>query len=137
MGGPTFNWEAYLNEIKNRNYTMYEDSSTDAIDTNFAVIGSAHILTKKEIDELSNNSNLRKIGIRYLYYYDSYYRNSSWPISRRLYTINYLGKKTSSYSNAVGLRPVVKLKATVQATANEGQTTHDTLETAWNLSLHE
>lgn len=135
-GQTNFNIKTELNEIVNRNYSMYEDCSTNAIDTSFAVENSAHVLTKAEIGALSTSSNLKKIGIRYFYYYDTNTDNGSWPVSTTLYVINSRGEK-NTYTGTVGMRPVLNLKAEVKAISNEGDTTHITQATAWNLSLEE
>lgn len=116
-----------------RNWTMYEDCSTDAVNTNYAVQGSAHCITTNEILSINQNSTLRAIGVEYIYYYKVYY-SSPFVFLGRIATNGY--NADSSLGN-IGIRPVVTIKANVKATANEGQTTHDTQETAWNLSLNE
>lgn len=52
-----------------RDWSMYEDSSIDDINTNYAVINSAHCITKQEILSVSQASTLRTIGVKYYYNY--------------------------------------------------------------------
>lgn len=116
-----------------RNWTMYEDCSTDAVNTNYAVQGSAHCVTKNEILNIDPKSTLRAIGVQYNYYYSIGY-GSPYVF---LKSINSIGDNKESSLGSVGIRPVVTIKSNVKAIVSEGQTTHDTPETAWNLSLNE
>lgn len=116
-----------------RDWTMYEDGSTDAVNTNYAVQGSAHCITTNEILEVNQTSTLRAIGVEYIYYYEI----SPGSPYYVLCAVNIYGSTGNRVLGNIGVRPVVTIKANVKATASEGQTTHDTPETAWNLSLNE
>ncbi|MCI8362822.1 MAG: hypothetical protein HFJ41_06885 [Clostridia bacterium] len=116
-----------------RNWTMYEDCSTDAVNTNYAEQGSAHCITTNEILGVNRNSTLRGIGVEYIYYYKVYYSSPFVFLGR----IDANGYNLSSSLGNIGIRPVVTIKANVKATANEGQATHITEDTAWILSLSE
>lgn len=52
-----------------RNWSMYEDCSTDSVNTNYAIQGSSHAVNTDEIMAINQNSTLRKIGVQYNYYY--------------------------------------------------------------------
>lgn len=116
-----------------RNWSMYEDCSTDAVNTNYAVQGSAHDVTTAEIMAINQNSTLRKIGVQYNYYY-VVKPGSPYYMLRSIY---FDGRDYETSLGSTGIRPVVTLKAKVKVTAAPGQTTHDTPETAWVLSLED
>lgn len=126
--------KASINIIgKYRDWTMYEDCSTDAINTNYAVQGSAHGITTSEILSIKKDNPLRAIGVQYNYYY----KVAAGSPYYFLRSIRADGTDGSSSLGSIGIRPVVTIKSEVKAIANEGQTMHDTQETAWNLSLNE
>lgn len=109
-------------------FSMFEDCSTDATEASFAVSGSAHCATKIELESAPN----------------SLYRlnESYWALDKigggALYRVEHSGIFNSSTTGSKnGVRIILTLKAEVKATATEGQTTHTTPETAWNLSLDE
>ncbi len=118
-----------------RDYSMYEDCSTDSVDTNFAIPGSATICSIDDINSISGSSNLRNLGNPYVYQPVSFRSTSS---DRFPLTINSTGSAAISGANWwQGVRPVITLKANIKVSTLEGQVTHDTPETAWILTLEE
>ena len=108
--------------INDRDWSMYEDKQ-------YCKSGMAHILTKEEIESIPQNNNLRKTGN--YYYLPNFYNDGG------LYYINNTGYMGGWTIHALGIRPVVTLKAEClyQNINNENTTTHDTQETAWNLVI--
>lgn len=116
-----------------RDFSMYEDCSTNSVNTNFSIEGSAHCVTDKEILAIGSTSDLRAIGVQYNYYYQISIGSPYWFLR----SIGPQGHDWDTSLENIGIRPVVTLKAEIQATAKEGDTTHDTVETAWQLRLDE
>lgn len=108
--------------INDRDWSMYEDKK-------YCKSGMAHILTKEEIESIPQNNSLRKTGN---YYYLPNYYNAGG-----LYYINNTGYMGGWSLHALGIRPVVTLKAEClfQNVNDENTTTHNTQETAWNLVI--
>lgn len=125
----------YINILKDNQYwKMFEDSTTNAIDTNYAIEGSARSVVLGDISWIGVNSNLRSIGIRYYYHYAI----TSNYVAAYLSGITSTGEEEGAIAwGGCGLRPSVALKSTVKVKSKPGQTTHDTPETAWILSLEE
>lgn len=122
--------ESGIEGLGTRNVSMYEDSSTNSVSTNFAVPNSAHWLTTAEFNSMDSTLQLDNIST---YYHYEIYNRVTW------YSVM-CGSATGTSGgggNTVGLRPVVTIKNNIKATAKEGQTTHNTPETAWQLTLLE
>lgn len=113
-----------------RDWSMYEDCSTDAVSTNYAIAGTARIFGVNDVKTLSQENNLRRINHSYWLDVNNY---GGPGLGQVLST----GKDGSTAYAAKGIRPIVTLKAEIKATAIDGQTTHTTPETAWKLSLDE
>lgn len=121
---------AGANLLKNlRDWSMYEDCSTDSVNTSYAVAGSAHCLTKSEMNIIATNNSIRNIGV--------YYWTSDVEGSNAVCFYTSKGLVTGGGNGSFGIRPVVMLKSTVKVEAQAGQTTHTTPATAWNLILEE
>ena len=108
--------------INDRDWSMYEDKQ-------YCKSGMAHILTKEEIESIPQNNNLRKTGN--YYYLPNFYNGGG------LYYINNTGYIGGWSIHALGIRPVVTLKAEClyQNVNDVNTTTHDTQDTAWNLVI--
>ena len=118
--------------LKYRDWSMYEDCSTNSVNTSYAVEGSAHCLTYQEAYDITKNENvttntLRAINTEY-YIFKSLEGGEGAPY------VTSTGKIGTHYGNK-RVRPVVTLKAEVKATANNADTTHTTFETAWKISM--
>ncbi len=113
-----------------RDWSMYEDCSTNAVSTNYAIAGTARIFGVNDLKTLSQENNLRRINHSYWLDVNNY---GGPGLGQVLST----GKDGYTAYAAKGIRPIVTLKANVKATATEGQATHTTPETAWKLSLDE
>lgn len=110
--------------MKKRNWSMYEDST-------LALEGSARIVSYDEIDTISSTDNLRVIGMGY------------WlPKAGIGFTSDCLGYIDESrsirgwISYNIGIRPVVSLKSNILATSISSGNSHNTLDTAWHLSIN-
>ena len=106
---------------------MYEDVSTNSVNTSYAVQGSGRCAGSSEINNIVGSSTLRKVGI-------NYWLPRADNNNYYLYYVSTSGSIGSTTGNAYGVRPVVTLKSSVFVYANEGDETHTTLETAWNLN---
>lgn len=114
-----------------RKYTMYEDCSTNSVDTEYAIESSAHSITQAEALGITpQTSTVRAIGVRYIYNYKT-------KVGSPYYLLQGIQQTggDGSVAYAVGMRPVVTLKSNIKVTAQEGQTTHTTPETAWILEI--
>lgn len=131
--------------LKARDWSMYEDCSTNSADSVFAVSGSAHCLTYPEaygiIGADYSYDKLWHTGSKYWFatrgdYYTGEglrmcYGNES-PVR-----FNQTGENLNDGAQCLGVRPVLKIKSTVKVRSASGQTTHTTPQTAWILSLEE
>ena len=119
------NYENFF--TKTRDWSMYEDCSTDSVDTNYAIRGSGRCVSKQELIPLqSGQYNLTHIGY-------NYYIIGGDTKNTRINGTNgerFLGIGYTNY-----IRPVVTLKAEIIVKPKDGQTTHVTPETAWELEL--
>lgn len=134
--------------LKARDWSMYEDCSTDSATTNYAVEGSAHCMTYDEAYNITgsiggSSNNLRNIKAAYwlpkayekhvnpLYLVTggSYESSNSWG------RIHFSGYTYNNGPLCLGVRPVLTLKADIKITPNVGDVTHTTPATAWNLSM--
>lgn len=112
---------------------MYEDSATDSVYTAYCLPGSARSVTTSEVYELNTVSDMRSLGHYWLYNYEigTYNKNTTPKF------VAADGRIDAGHAYSLGIRPVVTLKSGIKVKAIEGQTTHDTPETAWILSLEE
>lgn len=118
--------------LKNsRDWSMYEDSSTDSVNTNYAVKGLAHCMTYEEAYAITNSTGNTSNTLRNI---NAWYFVSKAYSSGNIYRWKNGGGLDYGY-NSNGVRPVVILKPQVNATSIEGNITHQTPETAWKLSL--
>lgn len=112
---------------------MYEDSATDSVNTSYCLPGSARSVTTSEVYALNPTSDMRSLGHYWLYNYEmGTYSKDTTP---KFVVGN--GQISTGNVYSLGIRPVVTLKSGIKVKAIEGQTTHDTPETAWILSLEE
>ncbi len=111
-----------LQIFNDRDWSMYEDNL-------YCISGTARLLKKEEIEAIPQNNSLRKNGN---YYYLPLFYNSGG-----LYYVNNSGYLGGWVLYALGIRPVVTLKAEClfQNVNDENTTTHNTQETAWNLVI--
>ena len=91
-------------------WRMYEDTTTDSVDTSYAIERSAHSVTKNEILGIAQNSDLRAIGVQYHYYYQI----SAGSPYYMLRSIFYSGTDHETSLDSIGVRPVVTLKANIK-----------------------
>ena len=111
-----------LQIFNDRDWSMYEDNL-------YCISGTARLLKKEEIEAIPQNNSLRKNGN--YYYLPLFYNNGG------LYYVNNSGYLGGWVLYALGIRPVVTLKAEClfQNVNDENTTTHNTQETAWNLVI--
>ncbi len=112
--------------LNTRDWSMYEDCSTNSVSSSYAVKDSARMVNYKDISNLMD-SNIVLIGTHYFL-----------PEKQSEISIYCVRGDTGKYgTNQVdmGIRPVVTLKAEIIVKAKDGQTTHITPETAWELEL--
>lgn len=126
---PTASAASYLETWRTRDCSMYEDSSTNSVNTSFAMPGSAHILTYGEYQNNLSNTSIWTIGCFYWLVGTRQTITNTWAIKPN----GGLGYDSNQYP--FGIRIVLTIKPTVHATAKENQTIHNTSETAWELSL--
>lgn len=113
---------------RNTYFKMFEDCSSDSVSTQFAIPNSAHCMNLTEAQTLPEK--LQAVGCHY-------FLSQKVGANGQGVTIHSSGGFRGDNHISRGIRVVLTLKSNTKPIAVEGQVTHSTPETAWNLNLSE